>query len=42
MIFLIFKASIRDNSLAGNETAFEQRGALGEAVAKLFLTWLTA
>lgn len=29
MIFLIFKVSIRDNSLAENETALEQGCALG-------------
>lgn len=42
MIFLIFKASIHDNSFAGNETAFEQDYALGELVEKLFVTWLKA
>lgn len=42
MIFLIFKVSIRDNSSAGNETVFETERALGEVVAKGFVTWLKA
>lgn len=42
MIFLIFKVSIHHNSLAGNETAFEQECALGELVEKLFVTSLKA
>lgn len=40
MIFLIFKVSIRDNSLAENETVLEQGCALGELAEKLFVTWL--
>lgn len=42
MIFLIFRVSIRDNSLAGNERAFEQEHALGELVEKLLVMCLKA